>query len=474
MTPANRVAVATSIPPRMSRRSAGSDVSAIYQKLCVNSWLASGLRVISVNPHDEVAELSQRFPEIEFVSVERDARSTGGRKTPFIADMLATLLATSQTCLGIINADLVLEPAGAWQRIAEHTGPAVLAVHRYDMASLRDGALRKYQGGFDCFFFDQECAKELLRNAGLFAMGVPWWDCWLPGMAGLRNREVRILERPIAAHLVHPQGYEAAIHRRYAFAFADCIVQNADDHSALEGRGLTNVVERCRELRVLPRSTDVADNIFDGLARAMDDWHRTLLANVINLGADESPPPANADSPAVETSPHDVFRRVSERLGIGSALEAAINLQSTGKFAEARALIETWLVRVPGDDDLLGTLGDILYRTGDYQGAAAAFEKARAQQPDSERFSNGLGMSLLASGRLKEATKCFQDALAAAPDSHDTHYNLAVALFASGISASALAVTDTALAKWPHSLPLRQLRQQWPKMFANVNPSNRR
>jgi len=44
--------VATSILPKLVRENAGRRVDDDYQRLCIQSWLACGFRVISVNADD--------------------------------------------------------------------------------------------------------------------------------------------------------------------------------------------------------------------------------------------------------------------------------------------------------------------------------------------------------------------------------------------------------------------------------------
>src|SRR5262245_59480011 len=109
------IVVATSIPPRLSRTNDGVSVGDEYQRLCVESWLACGFKVLSVNPREEIEPLARRFPEIEFVPVDSDARAVTGRALPFIADLLRELAASSVPVVGIINSDIVFEPKSEWR-----------------------------------------------------------------------------------------------------------------------------------------------------------------------------------------------------------------------------------------------------------------------------------------------------------------------------------------------------------------------
>src|SRR5262249_35572871 len=149
----DRIVLATSIPPSLSRKNAGRDISGVYQKLCIGSWIACGFRVLSINDADEVPALAAQFPEVEFVPVSRNASAISGRKNPYIADVLRALLDTPENAFGIINADLVFETSTAWQaRLPSALERALVVAQRHDTSSLLDGAFRVYFWGFDAFF----------------------------------------------------------------------------------------------------------------------------------------------------------------------------------------------------------------------------------------------------------------------------------------------------------------------------------
>ena len=38
-----------------------------------------------------------------------------------------------------------------------------------------------------------------------FAMGLAWWDYWLPAALSLKGRQVLTLDRPTVAHLIHKE-----------------------------------------------------------------------------------------------------------------------------------------------------------------------------------------------------------------------------------------------------------------------------
>src|SRR5688572_3989433 len=220
------IAVATSIPPRLSRRDAGRTIDGAYQTLCIRSWLACGFRVISVNHPDEIPALAAAYPEVSFTATERNASAVSGRRTPYVADLLRALVDAPEIVLGIINSDLVFEPSAAWQTwLPGVTADAVVTGQRHDASSLLEGTFRKYYWGFDFFFFDRRSARDLLETATPFAMGLPWWDYWLPAALSLRGRQVLTLERPTVAHLIHKEPSLDDGWRQLAMSFATFIVE---------------------------------------------------------------------------------------------------------------------------------------------------------------------------------------------------------------------------------------------------------
>jgi hypothetical protein len=273
------VAIVTSIPPQIARTDGGNAVGSDYQDLCIRSWLQNDFQVLSVNVRDEVQALEGRFPTVKFIAVQRDARAIGGKKTPFIADMLQALLATNASSFGIVNADLVFEPDGGWHRLSAILPGTVFASQRLDTSSLLVGPLRPYMG-FDCFFFDRATALELMRMAAGFAIGLPWWDAWLPAAAAIAGRRFGIIHRPAVLHLSHPQAYDEALHSSLAMTFARFV--------AMHGRAaLPAIAKECTEFVQLAsaprRSQAQQDQVANAYAAAMGKWYESLMRGRVDL-----------------------------------------------------------------------------------------------------------------------------------------------------------------------------------------------
>src|SRR5258708_34467970 len=89
-----RIVVATSFPPKLVRANGGRPMED-YDRLCVQSWIACGFKIISLNAPDEIPALASRFPEVGFFPAGRNPSAVFGRKTPFIADLLLPVVRES-------------------------------------------------------------------------------------------------------------------------------------------------------------------------------------------------------------------------------------------------------------------------------------------------------------------------------------------------------------------------------------------
>src|SRR5258706_782603 len=245
------IAVATSSPPVLSRRNDGHEMGEAYQRLCIRSWADCGFRVLSVNAPDEVPSLAERYPGIEFIPTTRDARSISGRKNPYIADLLSATLKAPEPVLGIVNADILFEPGQVWQRwLPNITREIVIAGQRFDTKSLLDGNLSLYHTGFDYFFFDRASAEAVLEEAMPFAIGLAWWDYWLPLTLMLKGREILMVRRPSALHLTHDSGPMLAW-RPLGLRFAQVLAAQAAAGEAIErAPNLVAFLALCRELEL--------------------------------------------------------------------------------------------------------------------------------------------------------------------------------------------------------------------------------
>ncbi len=224
-TDGNRlVVVATSIPPTLVREAFGSAADN-YQALCIRSWVNNGFRILSINHPGEISDLAARYPEVTFIPTVRNASEWTGRKNPYIADLLLALKDASEPVLGIVNSDILFEPAPEWtEKLPSLVGETMVIAHRYDTYSLREGALRRCEGR-DCFFFDKAVALAALEDCMPYAMGVPWWDYWLTCVALLNDRSITAVDRPAILHLDHGPAYSLDLWRNFCGIFTSFLLR---------------------------------------------------------------------------------------------------------------------------------------------------------------------------------------------------------------------------------------------------------
>ena len=373
------IAVATSIPPDLMRQDAGR-TAPDYQALCIQSWIANGFRVLSVNHADEVPALAQRYPEVTFVPTARDARAWTGRKNPYIADLLLALKDAKEPVLGLINSDLLFEPSAAWaENLPSRVAGSMIVAHRYNTHALRDGALRRFQG-LDCFFFDKSTALRALENARPFAIGAPWWDYWLPCIALLNNRTFTVVDRPAILHLFHKTAYSGDSQTEFGHRFADAAIGESERTKACESQTFA-VVQ--------PMLLDIAASSLDGdaLKRKFVQFCETFIGE-IRKDAEiwGAPPPASAPADV-----KDAFERFDQRLLAGDAFRQARMVLAQKPAQEVGPDLVAALKYAPMDPDILSILGEISLRRGELQAASAYFAEAAGIFWETDRPKEAVG-----------------------------------------------------------------------------------
>jgi hypothetical protein len=250
--PGSDLVIATSIPPKITRHDAGRDIGEAYQQHCMQSWLDAGFRVLSLNAASEIPQLKRRYPRVEFIALSRDARALCGRPTPLLSDVLEVLRAQPQRIVGITNADIYVNVKADWRGLlAASARHAFVVAQRADIDAKPPFNPQLYPFGYDAFFFEREAIPQ--NSEAPFAMGVPWWDYWLPLAFRFRGHETRLLTGA-AFHLRHPTNYEQTLWRHMAEELADFIVATAGTPGTVAA-GLDAVVDCAKQLAAA-RSSD--------------------------------------------------------------------------------------------------------------------------------------------------------------------------------------------------------------------------
>lgn len=223
-----RFPIITSLPPSLRRLDRnGGDIGAAYQRLCVQSWREAGFHVLSLNAPDEIELLRASFPDVEFVPVTKDGRAAYGKPYVYLHDAFRLGESLNAPSFGLINADILLsQPEWFAGSLTQATQDASLLSYRMDRTAsimtpgagtaaqrLRsDQADQPYIYGFDVFFFNRSMAS--LFQEDVFAIGVPWWDLWVPLNILFHGHKLRLFRKPIAVHLDHQRNWQNSLWRQ--------------------------------------------------------------------------------------------------------------------------------------------------------------------------------------------------------------------------------------------------------------------
>jgi hypothetical protein len=203
------VCLATSALPALRRDAApGIDLGALWQRRCVESWVRTGWRVVSVNPEAELAALAAVHPDLELRVAPGSAAAEYGRPFVWIDDLFATLdRETGAELVGLVNFDieLALDAAERDAVAARARDGALVIYNRTEIRHLgqRSGPLYRY--GYDLFVMRREMMRRLDMRG--FALGVPWWDYWLALDALLCGVPVVLVQNASVRHLAHAQAW---------------------------------------------------------------------------------------------------------------------------------------------------------------------------------------------------------------------------------------------------------------------------
>lgn len=197
----------TSIPPiakdeRFEQRLA-------YQRLCVESWIKTGHRPISLNTIQEINVLIDLFPDIEFRITRRTTEPIIKRPLVFIHDALTEGLSTECRRLSLCNADVLFEPAiPITQAIADDI--ALAYSNRFDVPDERDLNRGKMFYGIDYANMSKAFVESIPESP--FAFGLPWWDYWIPMLCLAKSAPVRLISggAPLLRHKIHGDRWDHA------------------------------------------------------------------------------------------------------------------------------------------------------------------------------------------------------------------------------------------------------------------------
>jgi hypothetical protein len=226
----------TSIPPitkdeRFEQRLA-------YQKRCVESWIKTGHRPISLNTIHEINVLIDLFPDMEFRITRRTTEPIIHRPLVFIHDALTEGLSTECRRISLCNADVLFEPAiPITQAIADDI--ALAYSNRFDVPDERDLNRGKMFYGIDYANMSKAFVETIPESP--FAFGLPWWDYWIPMLCLAKNAPVRLSAggAPLLRHKIHGDRWDHAsfvfLSQYYFYSLGNLPQEEKYDRNITEG-----------------------------------------------------------------------------------------------------------------------------------------------------------------------------------------------------------------------------------------------
>lgn len=203
------------------------------QKKSISTWQKMGARIISCNIKDEIELLSEYFPDIQFVELQRSGQESVGRPLPYIWDILQVLkdnvVSDKESC-GIVNSDIFIKNlSGATvENFLERKKNIILILHRYDVISEMDTLGEYYFSGIDAFFFTPNILH--IYTDERFMLGAPEWDHWFLYTAVNAGIQVKEIKNKIAFHLKHKQRWTATESNKNAHRNTTSVVRSGEEY----------------------------------------------------------------------------------------------------------------------------------------------------------------------------------------------------------------------------------------------------
>lgn len=177
------------------------------QQKSVASWIALGFRIVSLNLPDESARMKPLFEQVVFREIDRPAANGLGSRI-YLKEILRVIDDLPGQVFGIVNSDIKFScDEGFAVFIAEQAEDAVVYGSRIDIDG-QSGVTSSNSAGFDYFFFNKSVLPEFTDIP--FALGMPYWDYWLPIAVAVKEFKIKRLISPVAFHFQHNESWTKA------------------------------------------------------------------------------------------------------------------------------------------------------------------------------------------------------------------------------------------------------------------------
>lgn len=173
------------------------------QRKAIDTWVQAGFDVVSLNCIEEIEIIKPFFPDIEFITVTRDARYRFGKPYVYLDDFFEYYRKSDHQVCSIINSDIYLININEKliSFIKDETRDSLIYGSRVDIDSLDNLNGKFVSTGFDYFFFDRSIIDTYPKEE--FCLGQPFWDHWIIVSPIIKGINVKHMINPIAFHVKH-------------------------------------------------------------------------------------------------------------------------------------------------------------------------------------------------------------------------------------------------------------------------------
>lgn len=165
------------------------------QAHAIKSWQPYG-HCYSMNTENEI-KIIDSYDNIRFVPTYKNVFALIGKPLVSINSMIDFAIEKKEDLL-LINSDIILGS------LPEFKDDGITIASRYDYAKELEDS-KKFEYGFDVFYIPNKFLT--IFPPAIYALGMAWFDYWLPYRIILNNIPLYYLDGKYAYHKLHPTQY---------------------------------------------------------------------------------------------------------------------------------------------------------------------------------------------------------------------------------------------------------------------------
>ena len=182
-----------------------SPVHANDQKKAVDSWIKSGLKVISLNCKREIEEIKDLYTNVTFIETYRTMEKHFDKPVIQISAMLDYAKSMDEDYFLFTNSDVEIELTNELKTgIKNVMDNKIIICNRNDYGDDKTKAHQYYQG-IDLFFIHKKFLG--IYPQAMYACGQCFWDYWIPFTAMKSGIDIALIKNKIAFHKKHDLQY---------------------------------------------------------------------------------------------------------------------------------------------------------------------------------------------------------------------------------------------------------------------------